>query len=85
MHQNYCPRIATVELDCGFATVFKGKFKRLKTTGQSITDVAIKRIKLAKLRPSEIEIKMLNEMKRGDRKPKNIVKFYGSVQDAEFW
>ena len=71
----------------GFATVFKGKFKNDSVSARrSITDVAIKRIELAKLRPSEIEaIKMLNEMKHEDHKPKNIVQFYVSVQDKEFW
>ena len=71
----------------GFATVFKGKFKNDSVSARrSITDVAIKRIELAKLRPSEIEaIKMLNEMKHEDRTPKNIVQFYVSVQDEEFW
>ena len=66
----------------GFATVFKGKFNN----DYWITDVAIKRIQLTKLKPSEIEaIQMLNEMKHEDRKPKNIVQFYVSVQDKKFW
>ena len=80
-------RIATVELDCGFATVFKGKFKNDSVSARrSTTDVAIKRIQLTKLKPSEIEaIQMLNEMKHEDRKPKNIVQFYVSVQDKKFW
>jgi hypothetical protein len=90
-------RIATVNKDCGFATVFKGKFNiqkqnkdrfnyEEKYTETKLIDVAIKRIALEERKQESEIIKMMNEMTESEiHTPENIVRFYCSVKDNTHW